>query len=267
MKKQPIHQNLNTSFVNVGALVRYLRGLQFVGSIRIELSSYEADIIFTSTNKITAREYDHIAGRISHGEQALQRILIRAKEPHGRIHVYKAVGGYAGHDDGSVFVDKQIIAQARELAASHGGTAVTEKGFEIVMNSRDSEKALLLAALSEILRMFDDALASRKLSFTSAFQLACGAIAEGHAFMASDERALVYRDGEIRLNTTAETEAVTAAVFDALRPIFRRLRGENKYSELVRTLTEKLDECAAERRSEYFRLGILKHLEALLADA
>ena len=48
--------------------MRYLRGLQFVGSIRIELSSYEADIIFTSTNKITAREYDHIAGRISHGD-------------------------------------------------------------------------------------------------------------------------------------------------------------------------------------------------------
>ena len=45
MKKQPIHQNLNTSFVNVAALVRYLRGLQFVGSIRIELASYEADII------------------------------------------------------------------------------------------------------------------------------------------------------------------------------------------------------------------------------
>jgi hypothetical protein len=266
MKKQPIHQNLNTSFVNVGALVSYLRGLQFVGSIRIELSSYEADIIFTSTNKITAREYDHIAGRISHGEHALQRILIRAKEPHGRINVYKAVGGYAGHDDGSVFVDKAIIAQARELAASHGGTVVNEKGFEIVMNSRDSQNALLLAALSEILRMFDDALALGNLSFTSAFNLACAAIATDHPFMESDGHTLTYRDGEIRLSTTAETEDVMAAVFDALRPIFRRLRSENKYGELVRMLSEKLAENAAERRSEYFRLGLLKHIEELLAD-
>ncbi|MEO8043198.1 MAG: hypothetical protein ABI646_11350 [Acidobacteriota bacterium] len=266
MKKQPIHQNLNTSFVNVGALVRYLRGLQFVGSIRIELSSYEADIIFTNSKTITAREYDHIAGRISHGGQTLQRILIRAKEPHGRIHVYKAVGGYAGHDDGSVFVDKAIIAQARELAASHGGTVVTEKGFEIVMNSRDSENALLLAALSEILRMFDDALAFGNLSFASAFQVACDAIASDYSFMASDRRTLVYRDGEIRLNTTAETEDVMSAVFDALRPIFGRLRKEAKYTELVRMLKEKLEETAVERRAEYFRLGVLKHLEALLAD-
>lgn len=266
MKKQPIHQNLNTSFVNVGALVRYLRGLQFVGSIRIELSSYEADIIFTDAKTIRAREYDHIAGRISHGEQALQRILIRAKEPHGRIHVYKAVDGYAGHDDGSVFVDKAIIAQARELAASHGGTVVTEKGFEIVMNSRDSENALLLAALSAILRIFDEALAMGNLSFGSAFQLACDAIAIDYPFIDSDRRALVYRDGEIRLNTTAATEDVMSAVFDTLRSIFRGLRNETKYSELVRMLTEKLEECSAERRSEYFRLGLLKHIEELLAD-
>src|SRR5215204_5900501 len=130
MKKQPIHQNLSTSFVNVGALVRHLRQLQFVGSIRVELSSYEADIIFTSSKTIQAREYDHIAGRIAHGEHALQRILIRCKEPHGRVHVYKAVEGYAGTDGGSVFVDKTIILDAREMAASTGGTAATEKGFE-----------------------------------------------------------------------------------------------------------------------------------------
>src|SRR6478609_4796545 len=133
MKKQPIHQNLNTSFVNVGALVRYLRQLQFVGSIRVELSSYEADIIFTSSMTIRAREYDHIAGRISQGEQALKRILIRCKEPHGKIDVYKAAEGYAGADE-SVFVDKAIIVDAREMAASSGGTAATEKGFEFVLS-------------------------------------------------------------------------------------------------------------------------------------
>src|SRR5688572_12952467 len=148
MKKQPIHQNLNTSFVNVGALVRYLRGLQFVGSIRIELSSYEADIVFTDSKSIRAREYDHIAGRISHGEHALKRILIRAKEPNGRIHVYKAVEGYSGRDDGSVFVDKAIMTNAREMAASGGGSATKEQNSEFVLSMQDGENALILAALS-----------------------------------------------------------------------------------------------------------------------
>jgi hypothetical protein len=265
MKKQPIHQNLNTSFVNVGALVRYLRQLQFVGSIRVELSSYEADIIFTSSMTIRAREYDHIAGRISQGEQALKRILIRCKEPHGKIDVYKAAEGYAGADE-SVFVDKAIIVDAREMAASTGGTAATEKGFEFVLSEYDSENALVLAALSEILRKVERALAQGNLSFTSAFQLSCDSIAAAYPFMEKNRHAMIYKKGEIRLSVPAKAASVTSAVFDALRPIFQRLRGEQKYELLFRTLTDDLRESAAERRTEYVRLGLMKYIEDLLAD-
>jgi len=265
MKKQPIHQNLNTSFVNVGALVRYLRNLQFVGSIKVELSSYEADIIFTSSQTIRAREFDHIAGRISHGADALQRILIRCKEPHGRIHVYKAVEGYAGADEASVFIDKTIVLDAREMAASAGGTAATEKGFEFVMSEFDSENALILAALSEILRTVEAALAQGNLSFTSAFQLSCDSIAAAYPFMEKNRHAMIYNKGEIRVNVPAKAASVASAVFDALKPIFIRIRGEQKYELLFRTLIDDLRESAAERRTEYVRLGLMKYIEDLLA--
>jgi hypothetical protein len=267
MKKKPIHQNLNTSFVNVAALVRYLRGLQFVGSIRIELSSYEADIIFTTSNTIQAREYDHIAGRISHGEHALKRILVRAKEPHGRIHVFKAVDGYAGHDDASVFVDREIVSNAREMAASGGGTTSKDAGFEFVMGSRDTERAMMLAALSELLRMIDDALAMGRLSFSSAFQLACDAISSDYPFLAKNPRGLIYRNGEVKLNSQADPADVAAAVFDALRPIFHRLRMEKKYEEIYRVVTERLFESSFDRRKEYVRLGLEQHIEDLLRES
>jgi hypothetical protein len=89
MKNRPIHENLDTAFVNLSALVRYLRRRQFDGSIRVELSGYEADITLTADNQIKVREYDQIAGRIAEGEEALQRILIRAREPGGIVHVYQ----------------------------------------------------------------------------------------------------------------------------------------------------------------------------------
>ena len=265
MKKQPIHQNLNTSFVNVEALVRYLRQLQFVGSIKIELSSYEADIVFTSSKTIQAREYDHIAGRISQGKQALRRILDRCKEPHGRIHVYKGVEGYAGNGDGPVFVDRSIVVDAREMAASSGGMAATEKGFEFVLSNHDSENALVLAALSEILRAVDEALTTANLSFASAFQVACESIAPAYPFMEKHRRAMTYAKGEIRLNVPAELSNVASAVFDALTPIFRRLRREAKYDLLYRELTNTLSEAAADNRGEYVRLGLMRHIENLLA--
>lgn len=91
MKNRPIHENLDTSFVNLSALIKYLRRRQFAGHLRIELSGYEADIHLTAENQLKVREYDHIAGRIAEGEEALQRILIRSREPGGIINVYQTV--------------------------------------------------------------------------------------------------------------------------------------------------------------------------------
>lgn len=264
MKKEPIHQNLNTSFVSVRALVRYLRGLQFVGSIRIEWSDYEADIIFTGSQTIRAREYDHIAGRISHGEHVLEHILVRAREPHGRIHVYKAVEGYAGHDDGSIFIDRSIVAGAREMATNPGGKRATRTHYEFVMNGQEGETALVLGALSDLLRTIDEVLATRQLSFAAAFGLACDAIAPNYPFMSANDRALRYKNGEIKLNGAADGSSVASAVFAALRPIFGRLRREQKYGPLLDMLKERLREISAERRSEFDRMSLMSNIEELI---
>lgn len=267
MKKEPIHQNLSTSFVNVGALVRYLRGLQFVGSIRIELASYEAEIMFTESNTIRAREYDHIAGRISHGEHALERILVRAKESHGRINVYKGTAGYPGRDDGSVFVDKKIMTSARDLATSHGGT-ITDIGRVNVRNDSNGNSALILSELSYLLRVVDQSLASRKLSFAGAFRVACDGVARDYPFVHSSRGALTYKNGELSLHApSADPDVVASAVFAALRPIFRRLHSEVKYSDLWDVMIERLRELSTERRTELINLGLMGRVENLLANA
>lgn len=253
--------------MNVAALVRYLRNLQFVGSIRLELSSYEADITFTTSRTIIAREYDHIAGRISQGSDALKRILTRAREPHGRVHVYKAVEGYAGSNDVSVFIDRAILARAREMAANTGGKNASLAQYEFVLNGSDGESALVLGELSELLRAIDEILAKGRLSFAAAFGLACDAIARDYPFMSSDGRALRYKDGEIKLRSAADVTTVVSAVFAALRPIFNRLRREKKYEALLGRLEERLHEMSSEKRNEYNRLAIMHHIEDLLDGA
>jgi hypothetical protein len=91
MKNLPIYENLDTSFVNLSALARYLRRRQFAGNIRVELSGYEADITLTAAGEMRVREHDRVAGRVSEGDEALQRLLIRAREQGGIINVYQAV--------------------------------------------------------------------------------------------------------------------------------------------------------------------------------
>ncbi len=90
MKNRPVHENLDTSFVNLSALVRYLRRQEFAGQIRVELAGYEAEILLLKDDQIKVREHDRLAGRIAEGEEALQRLLIRAREAGGKIHVYQA---------------------------------------------------------------------------------------------------------------------------------------------------------------------------------
>jgi hypothetical protein len=89
MKSRPIHENLDTSFVNLSALIRYLRRRNFVGKVNVQLNNYEAEIILDEGNQLKVREQDHLAGRIAEGEAALQRLLVRSREAGGTINVYQ----------------------------------------------------------------------------------------------------------------------------------------------------------------------------------
>lgn len=91
MNFRPVHQNLDTSFVNLSALIKYLRRRQFAGIVRVRLNNYEAEIHITDENQLKVSEQDHLSGRVSEGEEALQRILIRSREPGGIVNVFQKV--------------------------------------------------------------------------------------------------------------------------------------------------------------------------------
>ena len=63
MNNRPVYENLDTSFVNLAALVRYLRRRQMIGRVRLEFNSYEAEILLVDSNNIKVREHDKVAGR------------------------------------------------------------------------------------------------------------------------------------------------------------------------------------------------------------
>lgn len=91
MSSRPIHKNLDTSFVNLSALIKYLRRRQFIGNVDIQLNGYQASVRLKKDNKLEVNEHDQISGRISVGNEALQRVLIRSREPGGTINVYQFI--------------------------------------------------------------------------------------------------------------------------------------------------------------------------------
>src|SRR5687768_11613237 len=124
MKSYPIHENLDTSFINLSALIKYLRCKQFAGSIRLELGDYAAEIRFAEDGELTVSENDRAAGRVGEGEEALQRILIRARQPGGIINVYRYL-----EENSSVFKENGKRTEENTITAAPQQT-VSAQRFE-----------------------------------------------------------------------------------------------------------------------------------------
>jgi len=279
MSKLPIHKNLNTSFVNLAALVRHLRSLQFVGSIQIELSSYEAEIEFTEGGTIMAREQDHTAGRISFGEEALQRIMIRAKESGGLIHVYKS-SAFTG--PGDVFIDEAISAGARRMAAGPLEAAVwlNERSTDLFANPPAAEVPIpkpdvvlehantdnwaeLLGLISEVLQTVDGSLAKANFNFADAFRNACGFVSVDHPFLDPESDVFSYEDGYISVRKQLANRELISGVMAALGRIMLRLREDPYFGNVFHQTMHRLRVLAHRRKLQCELFGLTREIQKI----
>ena len=67
--RRPVHENLDTAYVNLGALLRYLQAREFTGRVHVELEEYDADVFLHAGEGPRIRETDHTTGRGGEGEE------------------------------------------------------------------------------------------------------------------------------------------------------------------------------------------------------
>lgn len=295
MKSRPIHENLDTSFVNLPALIRYLRRRQFAGRVRVELSGYEADIDLSAENQLRVREYDQIAGRVAEGDEALQRILIRSREPGGIINVYQTITEIESVPPvkaaGEAPVTEQTVAKRMAVAAAPTVGEVFKNGnhvesapgepvvppkpalpnlpFEFTNKVEAKAKAkqlsaeerkVLLGLMGELLGTADRSLAMAKLNFPSAYHKSCMEICADYPFLMS----LEYGRGKITLPDLPSSTVFVAGTLEALRRILDKLGGHPKFGEVHRFACQQIKSLAAQRGSYYEKYGIASQLKKAL---
>lgn len=271
MNKYPIHKNLNTSFVNLSALVRHLRSLQFVGNILIELSSYEAEIEFTDDGSIKAREQDHIAGRLSFGEDALQRIMIRSKEPGGVVNVYK---NEPGRDSETVFIDKLIAAEARKMVADPiEAPKVTERMEDFLTATAAVDLPIpkpgigfdadnvenwteLVGLMSELIQTMDESFAKANINFADLFRNASGFVSFDYPFLDPDTDIFSYGDGYITLRQKLSSRDLINGIMAALARIVDRLREDTCFGNVLHLTMHRLRVLANRRKIQFDSFGL-----------
>ena len=298
MKNQPIHENLDTSFVNVSALVRYLRRRGFVGGVRVELSGYEADIYLSEGNALRVREYDRIAGRVAEGEEALQRILIRSREPGGIVNVYQTVAEdekVEGNTEKVANPFQNIKPSAVLTVAAPNGKAQTvvpkeevkkivaeqpkpkialpnlpfeftnkveAKAKQTTLSADDWE--LLLNLTSELLANIDKTLATANLDFSAAFLKARTEISDDYPFMNPSANIFAYNNGKISMRESQNAKLFTASILEALRRMLEKLGANPKFTDVHRAAIQKILMLVHHRRTFYDKFSMTKSLEKML---
>lgn len=292
MKNRPIHENLDTSFVNLSALVKYLRRRQFVGNVRVELSGYDADIDLTAENQINVREQDRITGRIGEGEEALQRILIRAREPGGIIHVYQKVeeieqtieenGANIQKPENEIPNSpiqsenaKTISSEKTSIAENQPKPGLKLPKFPFELTNKVENKArqsgisadewqTLIDLTSEIINTVDKALTEANLDFPSAFEKARLEISGDYPFLSPASDVFNYKNGKISMGEQISATLFVNSINETLRRIFEKLGNNPKFAETYRTATQNIIALVHRRKSLYDKFSITPQLEKII---
>lgn len=296
MENRPIHKNLDTSFVNLSALIRYLRRRQFIGNLRVELRGYEADVILTADNQMKVLEHDRVAGRISEGEDALQRLLIRAREPGGIIHVYQKIEEAApvNEEKSEVVKLKQPpvkITAADEVPRQNANSKIAKakspffqdlakpgsnllktpfklnNNFESQVRQTNLEPTdwqTLLNLTAELLRTIDKSLAEANLDFAAAFSKARIEISADYPFLNPAADVFNYQDGKLIVREQINARLFAASVNEILRRILEKLGKNPKLSNIYRIITERIRALVERRKLLYDKFSITPSLEKVI---
>ncbi len=293
MKHKPIHENLDTSFVNLSALVRYLRRRQFVGKVRIELSGYEADIYLCKGNQLRAREYDRITGRVSEGEEALQRILIRSREAGGTVNVFQEVAEESGaklpaaSENGSNPKSIQNMKPVTVVTQPKNGkpkspitldvpkpkTSLPDFPFELSNNVENKARKTklspkdwqtLIGLLSELFATVDKTLASANLDFSAALQKARVQVASDYPFLNPASNVFDYKNGKIAMREQTSAKLFVASIVEILHRILEKLGTIPKFAPVFRAATQRIHLLTQHRKSYYDKFFVSEPLKKIL---
>jgi hypothetical protein len=230
-----VHQNLDTAYVNLAALVRHLQQRDFEGRVHVELDEYDADIYLAARERPRVRERDHVTGREAEGEAALQRIFVRASEPGGRVSVFE--GDFELAEAGEHRAAATIFG-----GAGGGGAASARTQDEIDRRNVLQLSGELIAAVERAL------VAAGAVEFAARFREARGELAGQYPFLSSLSSCVEYEGGESRLARGADAGAFVAGVCEALRRVVEREAAEDGGSRGVRREVARELAALGERR-------------------
>ncbi|HEY0078288.1 MAG TPA: hypothetical protein VGB73_06550 [Pyrinomonadaceae bacterium] len=250
-KSHPVHEDMDTAYVNLGALLRYLRQRDFTGRVHVELDEYEADIHLHAKDEPRVRELNHATGQTDESLAALHRLLVRAQEPGGLVSVYEGEA-----EEGRPESRQSAIAAETERLA------VEQRA--LVRTSEDEAERLELLQLSgELIAAIERAATIAGGDFASAFHHARIQLADDYPFLDPAQRRFEYAGGNVRLQGKASTGLYVSGIGEALRRVVERIATEGERIGVRRDVARELSTLKRRRQTALAHFKLAPHLERI----
>ena len=247
-KSRTVHENLDTAYVNLAALLRYLQGREFAGRVHVELDEYEADIFLNVGEQPRVRERDHATGRQAEGEDALQRLLVRAREPGGLVSVYENNFGETGDEAFSSIAD----------------SVATESAIEDVSTADEESDWLDLVRLSgELIATVERAALSAGADFASIFRAVRLEMADDYSFLDPSVGRFEYGNGTVHLRARPSVSAYVASISEAMRRVVDRMAVGPRRATVRERVALELAVLARRRQSQLAKFKFTPQLDRI----
>jgi hypothetical protein len=212
-------ETLDTAYVNLAALIRYLRGKNFTGRLHVSLQEYEADVFLYGAAAPSVWESGHPNSQGAQNEGALDRLLVRAREPGGIITLYEDV---ADEPPQSSPAEQQAELRAQLESSQPEPPA------------ENLERNNVLVAGAELIGAVERAVQSTGIQFADVFREARIEVGDDYPFLDPTLGGFEYTGGAVIVRGKPSRAAFVNGLSGCLRRVVEKLASERPGGERFR---------------------------------
>ena len=277
-KSRVVYENLDTTFVNLWALLRSLSQRGFIGRVRVELKDYTADVFVTGSGAPLVHEIDRTAGTDTLEAGALHRLVLRAREAPGTINVFEgadeafaAPGSPSGtgvppgnhQQDARATTETEVVRRSESERPVFPSTAVAEPlvGDDIPMD--EIEWSAVVKASGELVGGIERAVTSVEADFASLFGAARWELADDYTFLDPMSDGFTYSNSVVTLAADPPANSYVAGLSEALRRVVDRVATGDRARRVRERVALELFSVARKRNEILARSGFRAQLDRI----
>jgi len=277
-KSRVLYDNLDTSFVNLWALLRHLSQRAFVGRVHVEMDNYCADVFLTGSNTPLVHEVDRAAGTEVLEEAAMHRLVLRARETPGTISVFEGADeavavrsveplakterteSPAAADELSV--TPPIAAPLLDEAQNAAGAAPSEAAVDTEPDGMVEWQDVVKLS-GELIGGVERALNGVNSDFASLFRAARLELADDYTFLDPTSGGLEYSNSVATAREEVPVSAYVAGLSEALRRVVEKTATGDRERRVRERVALDLSLVARKRREVLKRSGFQAQLDRI----